>query len=133
MFNPETVAVVGLHTVFEHHDVMTPAALEVFLHEYRWGFPVGIDEPQGRGLPRTMEAYAMRGTPTLLIFDRTGRLRRHYFGHLDDLVLGAEVMAMVVEDDGRKTEQRLRQALALPDHRRHAHAAGESCDDEGCG
>ena len=40
-FNPDQVAVIGLHTVFEHHDVMTPAALAVFLAEYKWPLLVG--------------------------------------------------------------------------------------------
>jgi hypothetical protein len=38
-FDPQTLAVIGLHSVFEHHDVMTPAALRVFVHEYRLTFP----------------------------------------------------------------------------------------------
>src|SRR5690606_27202227 len=38
-FPPEEVAVIGLHTVFEHHAAMTPVSLEAFLHEYRIEFP----------------------------------------------------------------------------------------------
>ena len=34
-FAPDKVAVIGLHSVFEHHDAMTPTALRAFLHEYR--------------------------------------------------------------------------------------------------
>ena len=104
-FNPEQVAVIGLHTVFEHHDVMTPAALEVFMSEYKWPFPVGIDEVDGDGPPKTMAAYQMQGTPTLLIFDRAGRLRRHYFGRPDDIMLAAEIMGMAIEDKGAPREQ----------------------------
>ncbi len=96
-FRPEDVAVIGLHTVFEHHSAMTPKSLEAFLHEYRIKFPVGVDEPDGDGLPHTMRAYAMQGTPTTLLIDREGRLRRHAFGHLPDLQLGAEIMALVGE------------------------------------
>jgi hypothetical protein len=34
-FAEEQLAVIGLHTVFEHHEVMQPrAALEAFIHEY---------------------------------------------------------------------------------------------------
>lgn len=56
-FAPEQVAVVGLHTVFEHHAVMSsPAALQVFLHECRLRLPIGLDmpDPSGHGVPRTM-------------------------------------------------------------------------------
>lgn len=132
-FSRNDVAVIGLHTVFEHKDVMTPKALEAFVQEFGWSFPIGIDAPGADGrLPHTMAAYEMQGTPTLLIFDRKGRLRRHYFGKPDDLMLGAEIMAMVVEEDARITERKLATALIMPghDHAAHGHAHGDAC---GCG
>lgn len=96
-FAPLGVQVVGLHTVFEHHAAMTPVSLRAFLHEYRVGFPVGVDMPGPNGdpMPRTMRAYAMQGTPTLLLYGRAGGLRAQVFGHIPDLRLGAEVMALV--------------------------------------
>lgn len=99
-FRAEDIAVIGLHTVFEHHDAMNPNALKAFLHEYRIGFPVGVDMPDGGGIPHTMRAYAMQGTPTTLLIDREGRLRRQDFGHLPDLQLGAEIMALIGEMGG---------------------------------
>lgn len=137
-FNPEEVAVIGLHTVFEHHKVMTEDALDAFLHEYRWPFPVGVDTANSNGMPKTMAAYKMQGTPTLLIFDREGRLRRHYFGKPDDMLLAAEVMAMAIEDHGAPREQaagiekKLARTLASPRHKDHDHhhEHGEDC---GCG
>ncbi len=90
VFAGRDLMVIGLHTVFEHHAVMTPAALRVFLHEYRIGFPVGIDMPGDPGpMPRTMQAYRMGGTPTLLVFDRQGQLQLNQLGQIDDLALGA--------------------------------------------
>lgn len=97
LFRREDVEVVGLHTVFEHHEAMRPVALRAFLHEYRIAFPVGVDEPDGAGLPRTMRAYGMEGTPTTLLIDRQGDLRRRVLGHLPDLQLGAEIMALMKE------------------------------------
>ena len=137
-FNPEQVAVIGVHTVFEHHDAMTDEVLEAFLKEYRWPFPVGVDAPNGKGLPKTMAAYEMQGTPTLLLFDREGRLRRHYFGKPDDIMLAAEIMAMAIEDTAAPREQaagiekKLAQTLVNPehDHHHHDHEHGEDC---GCG
>ena len=87
----------GLHTVFEHHDAQrSRAALAAFLHEYKITFPVGIDAPTDRGgLPKTMALYGMKGTPTLLLVDQRGRLRKHKFGWEDDLVLGAEIMSLI--------------------------------------
>lgn len=92
------VEVLGLHTVFEHHAVMGPAALEVFVHEYRINFPVGIDRPSESGrIPRTMQAYQMQGTPTLLLIDRNGMLRHHLFGASDDMQVGALLAQLVHE------------------------------------
>ena len=89
-FPEDDVVVLGLHTVFEHHAAQgTEAALAAFLHEYRVGFPVARDLPDAAGMPCTMRAYAMQGTPTLLVYDRTGLLRLHRFGHVDDVALGA--------------------------------------------
>lgn len=97
-FSPDDLAVIGLHTVFEHHAAMMPVSLKAFLHEYRIGFPVGVDQPDGSGgPPLTMRAYEMRGTPTTLLIDRQGRLRTHAFGHLSDLQLGAELATLIGE------------------------------------
>ncbi|TWI09162.1 redoxin domain-containing protein [Aerolutibacter ruishenii] len=97
-FPAEAVAVIGLHTVFEHHEAMTPVALEAFLHEYRIGFPVGVDMPSADGpIPRTMRVYGLRGTPTLLLIDRRGRLRHHHFGQVEDLALGAQIAMLMGE------------------------------------
>ncbi|TJY55418.1 TlpA family protein disulfide reductase [Sinimarinibacterium sp. CAU 1509] len=94
----DDVAVVGLHTVFEHHAAMTPVALQAFLHEYRVTHTVGVDAARpGEAVPATMHAYGMQGTPTLCLIDRTGRLRLQHFGRLDDMVIGAEIMALVHE------------------------------------
>ena len=136
-FSDDEVVVVGLHAVFEHHAAMGPESLEAFVHEYGWGFPIAVDTPDGTGLPRTMAAYEMRGTPTLLLFDRQGRLRRHYFGHVEDMRLAAEVMALSIEDAGASREasvaieRKLHATLVDPNtHHGHDHAHGEDC---GCG
>lgn len=97
LFQRGDVAVIGLHSVFEHHEAMGATALRAFLYEYRIGFPVGIDEPDGVSVPRTMRTYAFEGTPTTLLIDRQGRLRRQTLGHVPDLQLGAEIMALVGE------------------------------------
>lgn len=49
LFPAEEVAVIGLHTVFEHHAAMTPVSLEAFIHEYRLTFPIGIDRLRRTG------------------------------------------------------------------------------------
>jgi peroxiredoxin len=89
-FASEGVAVIGLHTVFEHHDAMRPVSLAAFVHEYRIDFPVGIDaHADDDPVPLTMQAYGMRGTPTLVVIGPDGRVRLHAFGRVEDLVVGA--------------------------------------------
>lgn len=99
LFPQDKVAVIGLHTVFEHHEAMTPMALKAFIHEYRVTFPVGVDAPgeETFPIPRTMAHYQMRGTPSLLLFDVEGNLRQHAFGQTDDMAVGAEIMRLMIE------------------------------------
>jgi peroxiredoxin len=95
------VVVLGLHTVFEHHDVMTPAALAVYLHEFRVPFPVGVDMPGDNGpIPQTMSAYNTQGTPTTLLIDGAGRLRKHHFGVESDRQLIADIDQLNVGLEG---------------------------------
>ncbi len=109
-FGPDELTVLGLHTVFEHHAAMNEQALAAFLHEYRIGFPVGVDRPGDPGpVPSTMARYGMRGTPTLLLFDRAGVLRHSLFGHLPDLQVGALIGRLLAEAP-----------------------AADTCDDGGC-
>lgn len=99
LFADEPLVVVGLHTVFEHHEAMTVKSLKAFLHEYRVRFPVGVDAPAADGspIPQTMAAYRMRGTPTTVLIDALGRLRSQVFGAHEDLVLGAELQTLLLE------------------------------------
>lgn len=98
LFKGAPLTVVGLHTVFEHHEAMQLPSLRAFLHEYRVNFPVGVDAPgEGDPIPRTMRAYAMQGTPTAILIDVKGRVRQHVFGVHDDLLLGAEIGTLLAE------------------------------------
>jgi hypothetical protein len=97
-FAPSDVAVIGLHATFEHHDAFSGAVLKAFIHEYRLKFPIAIDQPNPASpIPHTMERYKMRGTPSLVLIDRHGFVRKHTFGNVDDLRLGAEIGALVQE------------------------------------
>ena len=91
LFPADQVAVIGLHTVFEHHAVMGPEALEVFIEEYGWSFPIGVDAPatDGGAIPLTMQALQLRGTPSFVLIDREGRVRFQHFGAMDDTGAGS--------------------------------------------
>ncbi|MCC3245592.1 redoxin domain-containing protein [Methylocystis sp. WRRC1] len=98
LFRNTDLAVIGLHTVFEHHAAMTPVSLEAFIHEYRLTFPIGVDTPGEDGpIPVTMRRYEMRGTPTSIVIGRDGRIRHHGFGQEDDMALGALLGSLISE------------------------------------
>ena len=126
LFRETDLAVIGLHTVFEHHAVMNAAALQVFIAEYRLTFPIGIDEPAETGsIPLTMRAYALEGTPSLVLIDRAGRVRASHFGIVDDLALGGLIGRLIGEERGSTVAD----AAATP----VADADGATaCDDNGC-
>ena len=97
-FSRDDVVVLGLHTVFEHHAVMNPAALKVFIHEYKIPFPVGIDTAQTEHpIPLTMQAYELRGTPSMVIIDRSGNVRLSHLGQIDDLHVGTILGQLIAE------------------------------------
>ena len=97
-FSRDDVVVLGLHTVFEHHAVMNADALKVFMHEYKIPFPVGIDTAQiGHPIPLTMQAYELRGTPSMVVIDRNGIIRLNHLGQIDDLRVGAVLGQLIAE------------------------------------
>jgi peroxiredoxin len=130
LFAGSSLAVIGLHTVFEHHEAMQPHALQAFLHEYRVRFPVGVDAPGPNGdpLPLTMRAYAMRGTPTTVLIDAQGRVRQQVFGVHEDILLGAEIQALLMEAEAIKSDHLADQREG--DAGRPEDTAG--CDSNGC-
>ena len=116
-FPEDAVAVLGLHTVFEHHAAMTPVSLKAFLHEYRITFPVGVDTPGEGQLPKTMAAFQMQGTPSMLIFDTAGTLRAHHFGDVSELMIGAEIATLLCE---------------VPLAKKDARSESSKCDESAC-
>ncbi len=134
-FSDDEVAVIGLNTPFEQTEKQDKTALEAFVAEHHLSFPIALDKTNGKSLPETMEAYEIQGTPTLLIFDRQGRLRRHYLGQVDDFRLGAEVMALTIEARDAPREQSIalerRLAAVLVDPNEHHHHEGGCCGGHG--
>jgi hypothetical protein len=74
--------------------------LKAFIQEYRLKFPIALDQPSPTSpIPHTMDRYKMRGTPSLVLIDRHGLVRKHSFGAVDDLRIGAEIGALTQEPD----------------------------------
>jgi peroxiredoxin len=97
-FEPKDVAVIGLHATFEHHEAYSPAVVKAFIQEYRLKFPIALDQPNAASpIPQTMERYKMRGTPSLVLIDKNGSVRKHAFGAAEDLRIGAEIGALTQE------------------------------------
>ncbi|NRF70722.1 redoxin domain-containing protein [Aquincola sp. S2] len=119
-FSADQLAVIGLHTVFEHHPVMGPDALQAFIHEYQLRFPIGVDEADPHGtVPRTMAAWGLRGTPSLVLLDRYGQARLSHFGRIDDLTLGAVV--------GQLLERPYQPEVMADEHVRDGRCDGDAC------
>jgi thiol-disulfide isomerase/thioredoxin len=97
-FASSGVIVLGLHSVFERHDEAGPAELDRYVGNERLTFPIAIDTPDGNGgIPLTMKAYQLDGTPSVVLIDRAGRLRMKRLGHLPDLELGAALGRLLQE------------------------------------
>lgn len=114
------VTVLGLHTVFEHHAAMTPISLAAFLLEYRITFPVGVDAAGKDDMPRTMEAYKMRGTPSMVLIDKSGAIRAHHYGAVSELQIGAEIATLLAENAPKMTNEI------------NSDDAVAGCDSSGC-
>jgi hypothetical protein len=71
-----------------------------------------------------MDAYQMQGTPTLILIDKAGRVRLHKFGHVNDLMLGFSVGALLSEEIDGVAED----AAATQES-----GANTACDADGCG
>lgn len=124
MYSKSDVQVIGLHTVFEHHDVMTTDALKVFIQEYRIEFPVAIDSPAEFGIrPKTMASYQMQGTPTLIILDKRGRVRLSHFGRMSDIQVGSFIGGLLEEKN---------HSLHSDEPINSGNQTDRRCGDEGC-
>ncbi len=124
LFSNDEVQVIGLHTVFEHHQVMGMNALTAFVNEYGLSFPIAVDKPSTSGpIPQTMKSYQMRGTPTLIILDQQGRVRLNHFGRLSDMQVGNFIGRLLAQKN----------TPLLPDNNPSAGKShSDKCDDEAC-
>jgi peroxiredoxin len=125
LFAEDDVQVIGLHTVFEHHEVMSTAALTAFSSEYRIQFPIAVDRPSTSGpVPRTMANYGMSGTPTLIVIDRKGRIRLKHFGLLADMQVGSVIGGLLAEvESGTAAEKPMDSRV---------DSTSPNCDGNGC-
>ena len=121
LYADEEVQVIGLYTVFEHHDVMTVEAA----HEYRIRFPIAVDRPSTSGtIPVTMEHYGMQGIPTLIVINKKGQVRLNHFGRLSDMQVGNFIGGLLTEDQSAGMSP---EAIDRPES-----LDGMNCDEDGC-
>ncbi len=98
-FARENLQIIGLHSVFEHHQANSEATLRAFLLENRVDFPVAIDAPATQSaIPLTMSEYGLPGTPSLLLIDKFGYLRANHFGHQHDILVTKQVSELLLCD-----------------------------------
>jgi thiol-disulfide isomerase/thioredoxin len=116
----DDVAIVSIHTVFEGHDVQTPAALRAFVAEKGITYPVGLDAypTPGAPVPVTMERFDTGGTPHVVIVDRDGLLRFSHFGRFDPEPVERFITRLLEERRDAKVK-----AVPLEERRAMARAA----------
>jgi hypothetical protein len=72
----------------------TLVSLEVFIHDYKLTFPMGVDKSaEGSPIPTTMQRCRMQGTPKAILIGRDGHVVHHGFGQQCDMALGAIIAA----------------------------------------
>ena len=126
MYRREEVQVIGLHSVFEHHAVMTLNALQAFVHEYRLTFPIAIDQPSEVGpIPVTMQKLHLQGTPSLVLIDKAGMIRLNHFGRISDMQVGNMIGQLLMEDVTSPQQ-------VAANNGKEESIDSEQCDGDGC-
>lgn len=99
MYSSNDVQVIGLHSVFEHHDVMSVDALLAYIHEFRLKFPIAVDMPSKiSAIPLSMQQFELKGTPSLILIDKKGYIRLNHFGQLSDMQVGNLIGQLINEE-----------------------------------
>ena len=93
----DDLAVIGLHCPFETSSRSGRAPLEQFLTDQGIAFPVAMDTDAGVWQPVTFSAYAMQGTPTIVLIGRNGKRRLQRLGHMEDAQLREAIDALISE------------------------------------
>lgn len=77
----DDILFVSIHTVFEGHQVQSPARLKKFVEKKKIQHLVGIDRHiDNDPVPSTMHRYRTGGTPCMVIVDKNGLIRFKYMG-----------------------------------------------------
>jgi hypothetical protein len=96
------VSVIGLHTVFEHHEVMTPAVLKAFIHENK--IRLGCKHASSRIYSLTMAATKYLARWTFVLIDQRQYTAKAFWSFID-LNVGMAVATLVAEARRRQREQ----------------------------
>ncbi|MBR9911953.1 MAG: redoxin domain-containing protein [Gammaproteobacteria bacterium] len=133
LYPDHEVQVIGLHTVFEHHSVMTLDALQAFVHEYRLRFPIAVDRPSASSaIPHTMQKLDLEGTPSLLLIDKQGFIRTHHFGRLSDLQVGNMIGQLLMEPAAPASLSPSQSSSSGTEPAATPQTPGGQCSEDGC-
>lgn len=100
-YSPDELAVIGLHCVFEDVEAQSPEQLGEYVRKHGLTFPIAVDAPGGRdGIPLTMKALNLDGTPSLVLLDRAGRIRMKRLGHVPEADVRAAIDVLLAEPLG---------------------------------
>jgi hypothetical protein len=67
----------------------------------------------------------MQGTPTTILIDKTGHLRLHKFGHVNDFILGVSIGTLLAEEMDEVE-------LTQPAQSNQNDAVSSACGPDGC-
>jgi len=125
----DSIQVVGLHCVFEHHNVMNIDALKAFVSEYQLQFPIAVDRAsEFNVVPVTMQKLLLQGTPSLILVDKWGRIRLNSFGRVSDLEIGSLIGTLIHE----KNESDCRAKDDSDDLAKISQISDRNCDEDSC-
>jgi thiol-disulfide isomerase/thioredoxin len=97
--NEDDIFFLSVHTVFEGHDVQSPAKLKIFLKEKNIDHLIGIDAHfDANRVPETMKIYRTGGTPAMAILDKNGVIRFKYFGGFRKAPVESLIDYLLVEE-----------------------------------
>ncbi|NWF82678.1 MAG: TlpA family protein disulfide reductase [Bryobacteraceae bacterium] len=88
------IQIAGVHSAFVGG---AAEGIEEFLQAGGYTLPVGLDMEGEGWTPRTMEAWGVEGTPTIVLLDKRGQLRMKKLGHMADARLREALDALLAE------------------------------------
>jgi thioredoxin-related protein len=128
------VVVVGLHTGLESLNTLSSDALALFNQENQITIPIGMDEWDKRRLTsKTMQAYKLQGTPSVILIDRQGRFSFSVLGYVSDIALICKIRSLLDETVVTENATGFDSGIAESSVSNNLIAEEQCCSNGSCG